>query len=64
MKEIKKNRSILYKCRLSSQSKKGELGLIIKDSAPDILGITEVFPKRSFFDIQETFYYLEDYGMF
>ena len=57
MEEIKKIEVFYTNADCLSQSKKEELELVIKDSAPDILGITEVFPKRSFFVIQETFYY-------
>ena len=47
-----------------SQSKKDELELYIKHNSPDILGITETFPKRSYFKNQELFYHIENYDMF
>ena len=47
-----------------SQSKKDELENYIKNFSPDIIGITEIFPKRSSFINQEIFYHLENYDMF
>ena len=47
-----------------SQSKKDELENYIQNISPDIIGITEIFPKRSSFINQEIFYHLENYDMF
>ena len=47
-----------------SQSKKEELELYINSNSPDIIGVTEMFPKRSSFKNQEIFYQLTDYDFF
>ena len=47
-----------------TQSNKDELDILIKESSPDILGITKIFPKRSSFQNPEIFNQLESYAMF
>lgn len=41
-----------------------ELKILLNEEAPDILGITEVFPKHSLFEQQEVFYVIENYELF
>ena len=41
-----------------------ELTVIIQESSPDIIGITEVFPKNKLFDNQEIFYQINNYNLF
>ena len=41
-------------------SKREELNVIIQESSPDIIGITEVFPKNKLFDNQEIFYQIDN----
>lgn len=47
-----------------SQTKLAELKILLNEEAPDILGITEVFPKHSLFEQQEVFYVIENYELF
>ena len=47
-----------------SQTKLAELKILINEETPDILGITEVFPKHSLFEQQEVFYDIENYDLF
>lgn len=47
-----------------SLAKKDELEMYVRENSPDIIGITEVLPKRSAFSNQEVFYQLENYDMF
>ena len=41
-----------------------ELTVIIQESSPDIIGITEVSPKNKLFDNQESFYQIDNYNLF
>lgn len=47
-----------------SLAKKDELEIYVRENSPDIIGITEVLPKRSAFSNQEVNYQLENYDMF
>ena len=43
--------------------KKEELILQLQDNSPDIIAITEMYPKTKLFDNQEIFYHLNGYDM-
>ncbi|MCG8032216.1 MAG: hypothetical protein JAZ03_08575 [Candidatus Thiodiazotropha taylori] len=45
-------------------SKKEEMEIYVKENSPDIICITELLPKRSFFTNQEQFYQIEGYDLF
>ena len=61
---LKKNKILYTNADCFTLSKREELKVIIQESSPDIIGITEVFPKNKLFDNQEIFYQIDNYNLF
>ena len=51
-------------CDCLSQTKKVELESYIQSNSPDVIALTEVLPKNSIFDVNETEYVLQGYTCF
>ena len=51
-------------CDCLTQTKKLELQEFDKNSQPDIIALTEIYPKNTIYDINETYYQITDYHMF
>ena len=51
-------------CDCLTQTKKLELQECVKNSQPDIIALTERYPKNTIYDINETYYQITDYDMF
>ena len=47
-----------------TQIKKVELEYIIENSSPDIIRLTEIYPKNCVNDLDESSYHTENYDMF
>ena len=47
-----------------SKTKKQELQLLIQNHLPDIIGLTEIYPKDHLFELDKDFFQLEQYDMF
>ena len=47
-----------------TQTKKLELEAFITVNSPNIIGLTEVLPKNSIFQVNETYFNLENYDLF
>ena len=51
-------------CDCLSQTKKVELESYIQSNSPDVIALTEVLPKNSVFDVNETEHVLQGYTCF